>query len=93
MVFHPTDFIEIEKFIQNKLGKRITTPKKKISGVFKHEGSDETYEGDIFMAYPVNRGDALESYQAYIDYFNYTIQGPHELPRIAVSAEWIEEVE
>ena len=86
-----TEWHEIEKFIQCNLRKMITTPKKKLIGKYKHKDSDEVFEGDIFMAYRVGKGDAMETYEAYIAYFNYTRMDEFEKERIAVSAEWSEE--
>ena len=87
-----TKWIEIEKFLQNKLGKIISTPKRKLCGIYTEKGSYETKTGDNFMAYLVgSKHDAFETYQAYIKYFNYTIQHEGEKERIAISAFWEDE--
>lgn len=85
------EMIEIEKFIQYKLGKRIRdlSNKKLLLGKFKVEGSDEFIEGDDFMAYEIYGYDASEVYECYIKYFNYTLK-PHEKKRFAVEARWSE---
>lgn len=91
MINNITEWFEIEKFIQSRCKKILSTPKKLIRGCFKEEGSEEIFEGDEFMAYPINRGSAIETYETYIDYFNYTSQDKFEKKRIAVNAEWVED--
>jgi hypothetical protein len=82
--------MEIEKFIEHRLGKRISDRNKKrlLKGSFKEVDSDKIIEGDNFMAYPLQKCSAFEVYQCYVDYFNYTIQ-QNEKVRIPVSAEWV----
>lgn len=81
---------EVEKHIQSRLGKRISTPKRLLRGTFKENDSEILKEGDEFMAYPVGKGDAMETYNAYISYFNYTSMDVTERKRIAVKAEWVD---
>jgi len=83
-------WLEHEKFIQFVLNKRISNLSKKrlIRGSFKEEGSEKVISGDEFMAYEIQKGDALESYKCYIEYFNHTLR-KGELKRIAVCAVWV----
>ncbi len=92
-----TELVQIEKYLEYNLGKRIVDKdkdsRKKISGVFKEEGSDKEISGDVFLAYDLCKCSALEVYSCYVNYFNYTIQRPNEKKRIAIGAEWIKEEE
>jgi len=88
-----TEIYEIEKHIEYILNKRIENKSEKhlIKGTYKEKGSNKLHTLDEFMAYKLISGDALESYECYISWFNLTIQRIGEKERIAVSAEWIEE--
>ncbi len=85
---------EIEKFLEYDLNKRISdkdkTKRRMLCGTFKMKGSKKKFTGDEFMAYELTRSSALEVYECYIKYFNYTLR-LDEKERIAISAEWKEE--
>ena len=51
--------IEIEKFIQFKLNKRISNLKEKrlLKGTFRIKGTNEILDGDNFMAYEIEDRD------------------------------------
>lgn len=90
-----TSIVEIEKFLQYNLNKYISNRNKKrtIRGSFKEKGSNKIYRGDEFEAYELSGCSALEVYECYIAYYNYTIQNKFEKARIAVKAEWVEKDE
>ena len=84
------ELVEIEKFLQYNLGKRIKnkSQRRMLLGKFKEKGNQKVFDGDDFYAYELQGLSATEVYDCYLKYFNYTIQNPDEKERFVVSAEW-----
>lgn len=83
--------MEVEKFLEYQLGKRITDRNKDkrrlLHGTFKEEGSDKVHTGDNFLAYELSHCSASQVYECYVFYYNHTLRHGEKV-RVAISAEW-----
>lgn len=81
------EMMPFKKYCQAHLRKLFQEDRKWIEGCFKEKGSGVVHDKDDFFAHPVGHGEAMETYSAYISWFNHT-RTPFEKERVAVSARW-----
>lgn len=90
MSLKKTELMPFMKFVQVHLRLIYHDRTRRIKGTFRDKDTGKLVEGDTFEAHIVGDGTAKTVYNAYLDWFNYTIEA-HESEREYVNAEFEDE--
>ena len=80
------ELMPFEKFVQTILKQLYHDETRMLKGSFKDKDGNNIFK-ETFEANIVGRGTAIETYEAYIKWFNYT-RNPYEKERQVINAEW-----
>lgn len=87
MGLNKTELMPFKKFVQYHLKKLFNEKRKRINGTFKDLKTNEIVHKDIFEANIIGSGDAKETYKAYVEWYNYTME-EYENKRKFINAKW-----
>ena len=76
-----------KKYVVYHLGKTFHEDKKMILGTFKDLNTGKIIRKDDFKAHIIGKGTAKETYKAYLEWYNYTIE-KGDSKREYVTAKW-----